>query len=429
MLQPEPPTQKLPSTQIVEFERSYLELFWKRQRCLWDNATGSTRRDISLIDEEIDQLVSRYRGLLQLFGRHGMVINAILIREAVDKNPDTALLSSQLDNWDNYRPDNADELDPQKYRLALAQAMKPDVLQLMADRNRLAQELGFGSYPDLVLFTEELKMEPLLGFLKKVVEEHAADARKLVIQYDLTLSTWFTDLDRVGQVSPEMNPDTSITRLLERLGLSHVRERITVVSQLQGPVGYTGVLAVPNDIRILVNPVGSLHVWLTLFHELGHAVAHALNTETGIFATWSGLHDEAMAILIEHLAPRLLLGPQGQKAARELFLLESIRCALSALFEFDLWQQPSAAELLYIKYYKLLGLFDPADLWALDSFRSIDPVYIQNYVVGAQFADKAIAYLERKFGSQYELWGGWLQTNFYADGRKRSLQEKGAILN
>jgi site-specific recombinase XerD len=71
---------------------------------------------------------------------------------------------------------------------------------------------------------------------------------------------------------------------------------------------------VPDDIRILVGPVTSLNQELTLYHELGHAIAHAQNTEQGIFKTWTGAYDEAMAIVVVvHLAFSLRLRGLSEK--------------------------------------------------------------------------------------------------------------------
>ena len=60
----------------------------------------------------------------------------------------------------------------------------------------------------------------------------------------------------------------------------------------------------------------------------------------------------------------------------------------------------------------------------IDSFRSIDPVYVHNYVVADRVAERTIEYLEDEYGDQVERWGGWLASHYYGDGRGRSLLEK-----
>jgi hypothetical protein len=216
--------------------------------------------------------------------------------------------------------------------------------------------------------------------------------------------------------------------MLECLGFERLQEAIPITVQEQAIEGYAGILSVPHDIRILVRPISSLNRWLTLFHELGHALAHALNAQPGIFKTWTSVHDESMAVVIEHIAASVLLDQANRESARALSILENTRCAISALFEFELWEHPEAAERLYLRHYAQLGLpIASPEVWALDSFRSLDPVYVQNYVIGDLVADKTINLLDREYGRNSRQWGRWLLRNYYADGRKRSLREKTAV--
>jgi hypothetical protein len=115
----------------------------------------------------------------------------------------------------------------------------------------------------------------------------------------------------------------------------------------QGISGYAGILAVPGDIRILVKPITDLQQELALYHELGHAITHALNEEEGIFKTWTSSYDEAMTVVIERIPAFIVLDDAQRKVAQNLWLLEATRCATSALFELELWDQPDAAEGLY----------------------------------------------------------------------------------
>ncbi|MDD2482308.1 MAG: hypothetical protein WCY24_05300 [Lutispora sp.] len=64
------------------------------------------------------------------------------------------------------------------------------------------------------------------------------------------------------------------------------------------------------------------------------------------------------------------------------------------------------AEELFEYHYKKLGaeIMDTS-IWASDSFRSIDPVYIHNYVMGASMAEGLIRYLKLSYGNDYESWG------------------------
>ncbi|KPU28343.1 hypothetical protein TR13x_03140 [Caloranaerobacter sp. TR13] len=63
------------------------------------------------------------------------------------------------------------------------------------------------------------------------------------------------------------------------------------------------------------------------------------------------------------------------------------------------------------------------------SYRSIDPVYIQNYVIGAVLAEKLMEYFYDKYSNKYKEWGNLLYKNIYLDGRKRSFKEKVKVLD
>ena len=72
-------------------------------------------------------------------------------------------------------------------------------------------------------------------------------------------------------------------------------------------------------------------------------------------------------------------------------------------------------------------VFDPS-LWALDSFRSLDPVYIHNYIIGSVVAEKTVEFLKDEYGTDFQAWGNWLERNYFSDGRRRSLQEKTEVI-
>ena len=107
-------------------------------------------------------------------------------------------------------------------------------------------------------------------------------------------------------------------------------------------------------------------------------------------------------------------------AAQDIQLLEAVRCAISARFELDLWKDPNDAQRLYAKWYGQLvkESFDPA-LWALDSFRSIDPMSVFSYVIGYKAGNQA-AHLNAK--------GLQLVRLLFAPGRSKPLLHKLELL-
>jgi hypothetical protein len=307
--------------------------------------------------------------------------------------------------------------------------MKSDVVDLMRLRQQLARTQGYANYPELVFRTEELEPDEVRAVVSDYLEENLSVARNLARHYGLSWSTWFADLTTLGSVAGASEPQAMIVEILRHLGLQRLVGAVRIVVRDQPICGYAGILSVPDDVRILVRPVTSLPEQLTLYHELGHVIAHALNDEHGVYRTWTCVHDETMAEIGEWTAARIMLDDTQWETTRQLWILENTRLALSTLFELDLWEHPESAEALYQKHYGRYGLdLESPDIWAVDSFRSIDPVYTHNYVIGARVADHTLGHLRRQFGGDPRMWGDWLTRAYYADGRRRSLREKVATV-
>ena len=114
-----------------------------------------------------------------------------------------------------------------------------------------------------------------------------------------------------------------------------------------------------------------------------------------------------------------------QKIAEEVKFLESIRCSISFLFEMELWENHDKAETLYKKFQSLLEMKpNKKGMWALDSFRYIDPVYIQNYVLGEIYANKIVNSLKNRYDDDYNRWGQKIFQYFLKEGMQRSFNEK-----
>ena len=416
---------------IEELESRYMELFWRQKRSQWENYVDEAHHDLCAYDEQIFALLSPYQGTLEGGTRCEKVLNAIIDRACVDSHPRVAQLRNRLDDRDNYTCDieSIDKRDRIRFRQLLSERMREDVLQLMRQRQCLARRLGYGSYPELVLWADELDPEPVRALLLEQMKRGLPVVTALAKSYGIKWSSWTEDLASIGNHSASADPVRLVNLVLECLGFDRLRAAIPIVVKEQGIVGYAGVLFVPDDIRILMRPITDLQQELTLHHELGHAIAHALNRQQGIFKTWTSSHDEAMAVVMERIAALIALDDAQRKAAQELWLLEDTRCATSALFELELWDKPDKAEELYLHYY---GAWDigapPAGVWAADSFRSVDPVYIQNYIVAARVADQTVAFLRKRFADNFTEWGSWLAENYYADGRRRSLADKCAVV-
>ncbi len=404
-----------------DFIHDYIPLFFHYQELMWDRYAHELDNDTGCVESDVYTLCHRHRYVLGKSpkSREEAVMQQIIARELVERHPLVARLRNRLDSWSNY---NASNLT----RAELAMAMKPDVLNLMEHRNRLAQDLGYVSYPALALKssdTEELNVRDVLrGFLSRNLPR----AKDLIKHHGLTTENGYPRLRQLGGSTPgtSRSPLELATDLAGLLGLSQLLSHVSL-HVLESGFGYTGAIAVPGDVRILTRPITSLQEQATQYHELGHALAHAANTGPGLFKTWTSLSDETMGVLMERLASRLVFTEEQSQLVADISLIENVRCAVSSLFELDLWSSPERAEELYAEHYGKLGLAisEPA-LWALDTFRSIDPVYVHNYVLGAMIADRIITHLEALFCVRTEQYGPWLEQEMYQCGRQEPLPAK-----
>lgn len=415
---------------LNDFEKSYMVLYRRLQKEQWENYFEDGHHDLSAVDGEIYNLVKSYYGKISGTNRKSEIARLITQKACVEKNPQVSCLRNRLDNPENYTANMPMPIRKQGelYRQELANRMRSDVLDLMKLRNSLARDLGYDSYVDLVLSTEEIDRAGQLTLLHEYLNKNLDKTLGLIKKYGITFDGWFDDLGRIGASLGNYDPISMIHELLETLGFNEVLGKTKVLFRNDGFSGYCVELW-PNDIRLVVEPIKSLDNLRTLFHELGHAVSYGLNAQEGFFRILPANQDEAMAVAFEHIASTLLSGQDDQRRLHELMTLEYTRCSISALFEFDLWQNPEKADELYKKHYEKLGLeIEDSSLWTIDSFRSIDPVHIQNYVIGASVAGKMVNYLDGLYASDYQAWGSWLRNNVYYEGRLRTLGSKFAII-
>lgn len=411
---------------LNDFKNKYLKLYRELKKQQWKNYFEEGDCDLDIVDEGIYSLVSEYEGRIEASNREGMIANLIIAKEKVDRNPNVSKLRNYIDNLENYNIDIPKEIkeDNYKYRLYVANKMKKDVLKLMEIRDYLALENGYESYPDLVLKTNGLNSRELNVLLNNYLEKNLNKARKIIKKYNISLENWFEDLDKISGEYNDYCSDMIVEKLLTLLGISETMESLEIKYIDDGFSGYATELAV-NDIRIAVAPIKSLNDLRILFHELGHAISYSLNNEEGLFRILPPSLDEAMAVIFEYLACIFVLNEEDKMKINELMILEYTRCAVSALYEFDLWKNPDRAEELFEYQYNKLGLkVNDSGIWAYDSFRSIDPVYIHNYVIGASIAENLVEYLDTLYSIDYESWGKWLHYNIYFVGWRRNIRDK-----
>ncbi|MBN1549863.1 hypothetical protein JW979_00270 [bacterium] len=400
------------------FSSHYLPLFWERQRQQWENYTHNTHHDLNTIDSEIFSLVDTHRKLLTENTINTHLMKKIVLREWIEKHPETAALRNKLDDRGHYITGSM-PADPQE----LARNIRLDVIRLMKLRNKLARSLQFETYPDLMLFTEDLSQSGLKSFLCSTLNAYLPEAHAIIKHRNIKWTTWFDHLERMSSSVLHTVDDIHLS-LWRKMGFPN-DGNIKIISKQQSIHGYAGILNGARDIRILIRPVKTVHGVMVFLHELGHAAAHSMNRSQGLAQLWSAAYDETMAMILQLLGCKILLENEMYQQTLEIGCLETVRCTLSSLFEFKLWRSPENGNDLYKKHFSRLGVDIGDDsLWVLDSFRSIDPVYIYTYVLGTKTARLVLQKLETIYQERYALWGKWLNDRFYADGWLRPLMVK-----
>jgi hypothetical protein len=414
---------------LDQLEQAYLELFWKQQRLQYENYSDGASHDLAEANQALHELLRPAEGLSEAGTRRARILCDIRRRVLVDYSGDAARLRNALDRkFSGFWLFPAEERTMGR-RIGLAREIKDDVLALMRIRDAKARELGFSGYVELVLACDGIDCKSLWQRLESFVHNGAPRAAQLAAKHGVRVETWYADIAKTGRLSSEVDAEELVRRLLARLGISGADKQIRILCSDNGPSGFAAVLSVPDDIRLFVSPVVSISGVLTLFHELGHGAAHAMNHETGIYKTWSPACDEAMAAVMEYVGRHMESDVFSVELCDEVQFLRDMECAVSALFELDLWRRPEEAEELYEKHFSKLGAPVPEpEIWAADCFRSLDPVYKHNYVLGRHAGERTAAHLQKEYGEDFASWGQWLKENYYADGRKRNLGEKMSVL-
>lgn len=398
---------------LDDFTVRYLDCFFGLQKAQWENYLEGASHDLGVWDRAIYDLCKEHSGVE--FGREPLagVAQDIVLRSMVDRHPDVSALRNRLDDPAAYATGcgivDAGEL--------LASRMEPDVLALMQIRQLLSRELGFKSYPELVFRTERLNLQKMISLSHEYLRLNLRSALTLVNKYDMCIVSWFKGLSSIGGSYPVADRIGLARDLCRKLGLTAGMSGLKICTD--GPfAGYVGALAVPEDVRLTIRDREDLQSTRVLFHELGHSLSHTLNSREGLAKTWTSLGDEGKAQIFELLGVQLMLRPSERERVGEIALLENVRLACSFLFEMDLWQSPECARDLYLRHFGALGAVDgDAALWCLDSFRSVDSVYIHNYLYGSLIAQSLLSFLQEEFRRDYRTWGRWLHKNVLAPGR------------
>lgn len=366
----------------------------------WQYYTGGA--DQALIETEIAQTRGAMHRLLQdtpLDGDSPPQLHADLALAKIEAEPDVSRLR---DIFEYYSRDLAPE------------TASHHLLELCRLRNRHARTQGYSSYPQIALQAQGLSgngdsyYQSVLPYLRQPTAQDIADLPDVpcMEQYWDVLEGQFG-----GTPHQTYTPDDYrqfLQLLLEALGLSHVAAHLEVVVGDQPYAAGVAFDLSQGDSRragILIR-AGSVRAFFTAAHELGHALLYLHRSSShSVLPSWL---DEGYAQLIEddesliraalqHLCPDETI-TTWLTVHRRLCRIEHNRILASILTEDALWASVERTDLTDEEkitlitdqcadfYSQHLGTTyaDPLK-WALDSFRSIDPIYVHAYALSQSF--------------------------------------------
>jgi hypothetical protein len=209
-------------------------------------------------------------------------------------------------------------------------------------------------------------------------------------------------------------------------------------------------IRIPDDIRMVLNPLPGVRFQALVLHELGHAYAMTRTREAhplfkgyewvpglmdpgygeGVAEVFARLLDEPR-VLTEHLGLSPDEAERLVQARRFDDVLRIRRALTSVAFERAALERPDAdldqISLQIERRYS--GFFMPPDaepVWATSAFFATYPVYTQSYTLASLCAVQVRDALKQRFG---ERWispeaGRFLTDTLVADGARWTFREK-----
>ena len=383
--------------------------------------------DLGPADEELYGFCrERREEIAGIAGRPGEVLRRRTTRILVDCRSNVVAIRNWIDR-SMFATGRGSDPSPQ--------TLRDRVLELIRMRNAGARDLGFASYPELVAWDEELDLGQVRQLAAGVVRAEEDQRTALMARYGAyRLEDWFARLAAIAPAHREVDTTACSGQLLRELGLGNALDSLQIETRAGGAAGFV-LECGPSDVRMLFRPSPDP---VLLFHELGHYLGRLLNRESGVFGLLPASTDEAFAAVLEAVAmvtntANDLYG-QALEDARRAFqsvgVLENARLFASFTFEMNLWEGCSEPEQRFRECYAEVGIdVGDEEKWPLDSFRSLDPVYVHNYIVGRLVADATLGYLRSAVHPVASpAWGEWLATHYYCDGAARPLTQKSQVL-
>lgn len=328
--------------------------------------------------------------------------------------------------------------------LPLAQRIRARVLELVKMRRDLARELGAENYPEFVLLLQDMNIGDI-QLLFDLLEQQTASAFRNYLQqaaaeegidqimdWDVAYLLWKQRLP--DNAFPEGGILPAVKEVFGGLGFNIDALGIDIKFRDIPYGGLCFTIKVPEDVRVLADPQAGHSHYVTLFHELGHAIYSKLVAQKhyALQRDTSSCFTEGIAVLMsrfaenrEWLSERKGLTEKqlddylDQLVFTRIYRLRSL--CQQALLEYSIYEDPDQD--IEVQSAQLMRKFMmakayPSELWAANPFYVNHPVYLQNYVIAEMIAQQIYDYLK---GHYTALLGNrvvskFMVRNFFASG-------------
>jgi peptidyl-dipeptidase A len=336
--------------------------------------------------------------------------------------------------------------------MPLAQEVRPQVIELVKLRRDLARELGADNYPDLVLTLQDNDLEDLKTLFKLLEEQTVIQFGNYLLHLTAEssideLKPWDVDYLFARKRLPDraFPKEGIIPAVKEVFGGAGFNIDALGVDVKYHDIPFGGLcfgITIPDDVRILANPMNGHSYYITLFHEFGHAVYdklisqehYALKTDSsscfteGIAVFFSRFaEDRDWLVQRDGLTERQVEDYVNRRSYSRMLRLR--RLIAGALLEYHIYEDPDqdieglSAQLLH-KF--MLVKSEPSELWAANPFNVSHPVYLQNYVLAEMIAQQIYNYLRHHYAMLLgnRAVGKFMIRNFFAKGGETPWRDK-----
>jgi hypothetical protein len=321
------------------------------------------------------------------------------LRAAVEQDAEVSALRNRLDSRRAYlavvgpRPDGIlSDPDPQRraayidWRTRLGAQMKPDLLRLMRRRQERARDLGYADYPSLMLTVQETPPELLTSLFAELADALGPANPSPAGPTDADTEASATDGDAGGPAGGAVLtvPEAAAVVAEVRCGFAALGRPLpeaqveVLIGRQELAVGCTLAVAPSRAAKVVLTPLPRAEFASLAWHEFGHAAHYLCLPADPTFGLIDAGFDETVATYFEGMAGN----PDAASRAAEL--AETRRLLASHWFELAAYADLDAdLDQVHARIETgIRGLPTPANaFWAADSFRSTDPMYIQNYLV------------------------------------------------